>query len=80
MTDTVVGRMISLANEAMDVFSEVMRDQSAKPSDRVAAAGKVLSMLGPVSDLFELRRRVDQLELEEGTDGDSDITKEDQGT
>ena len=49
-----------------------MEDPDQKGSDRVSAAGKILSQIGPMMELHELRRRVEELEaksdLGEGDD------------
>jgi hypothetical protein len=40
----------------------IVNDASQKPSDRIAAARAILSTVAPISELAELRDRVDQLE------------------
>lgn len=62
MTNQAIGRLSSLAGDAVDELGKIMKDQDARPSDRIAAAKAILSTLAPLSELLELRGRVDQLE------------------
>lgn len=61
-TDAAVGRLSELAVDAVNVLGSVMRDQEAKPADRLTAAKSALQLLAPLSELAELRARLDALE------------------
>ena len=62
-TSAAVGKLSEAASRAVDVLLELMgADQEAR--DRLTAAKSVLSMLGPLSELGELRARLDALESE----------------
>lgn len=61
-TDLAVGRLSNLAIDAVNVLGEVMADVEAKPGERIAAAKAVLTMLIPITELNELRHRMDALE------------------
>jgi hypothetical protein len=61
ITFQAVGRLSSASSQAVGVLVELLGDEH-EPKDRLAAAKAVLSMLGPVSELSELRSRIDALE------------------
>lgn len=61
ITFQAVGRLSSASSQAVSVLVELLGDEH-EPKDRLAAAKAVLSMLGPVSELSELRSRIDALE------------------
>jgi hypothetical protein len=61
-TDAAVGALSELAVDAVQVLRAVMNDTEAKPSDRLTAAKSALMMLAPLSELAELRSRLDALE------------------
>jgi len=65
-TDAAVGSLTELATDAVAALGEVLRDQEAKPADRINAAKTALAMLAPLSELAELRSRLDQLESQQG--------------
>lgn len=56
-----VGRLSAIATESVDVLSELLKPEQ-QPSTRLAAAKAVLSSLAPVSEVAELRQRMDELE------------------
>ena len=60
--DRAVGILGSAAGEAVTALRSIVNDASQKPSDRIAAARAILSTVAPISELAELRDRVDQLE------------------
>lgn len=60
--DAAVGRLSASAVEAVEVLREIMGDVDGRAADRVTAAKTVLAMLGPLSELHELRARLDRLE------------------
>ena len=72
VTEQLVGKITGSAAKAVEVLGEIMEDPDQKGSDRVSAAGKILSQIGPMMELHELRRRVEELEaksdLGEGDD------------
>jgi hypothetical protein len=59
-----VGLLTAASSQAVRVLSEIMGNAESKDSDRIAAARAVLSMIGPMSELGELRSRLDQLEAQ----------------
>lgn len=61
-TDRAVGALGDAALEAVQVLRSVMQDSESRNADRVAAAGKVLTLLAPLAELHELRLRLDRLE------------------
>ena len=58
--DGAVGRMNAAALRAVDALVAVL--DSGEDKDRITAAKTVLSLLGPISELGELRARLDRLE------------------
>jgi hemoglobin-like flavoprotein len=60
--DRAVGILGSAVAEAVTALRSIVNDASQKPSDRIAAARAILSTVAPISELAELRDRVDQLE------------------
>ncbi len=61
-TDAAVGGLSELALDAVAVLRSVMMDSGAKPADRLTAAKSALQLLAPLSELVELRSRLDALE------------------
>lgn len=59
--DEAVGRLNAAAIRAVDALVAVL--DSGEDKDRITAAKTVLSLLGPISELGELRARLDRLEL-----------------
>lgn len=57
-----VGSLTAAANRAVAVLVEIMDRNDAKDSDRIAAARTVLALLGPISELGEIRERLSQVE------------------
>ena len=55
-----VGKLSNAACRAVDVLVEIL--SSPKDKDRLPAAKALLSALGPISELGELRKRLDALE------------------
>ena len=60
--DQAVGALSELAKTAAVTLSGIMRDTEARDVDRIAAARAVLGSVSQLSELHELRSRVDQLE------------------
>ena len=58
--DGAVGRLNKAAVRAVDALVAVL--ESGEDKDRITAAKTVLSLLGPISELGELRARLDRLE------------------
>ena len=58
--DGAVGRLNAAAARAVDALVAVL--DSGEDKDRITAAKTVLSLLGPISELGELRARLDRLE------------------
>ena len=58
--DGAVGRLNAAATRAVDALIAVL--DSGEDKDRITAAKTVLSLLGPISELGELRARLDRLE------------------
>lgn len=56
-----VGRLSDGAAKAVDALIELL-DRSSDPAHRIAAAKAILAAVGPVSELAELRARLDTLE------------------
>ena len=61
-TDAAVGRLSKLAIDAVNVLGALMADTNQPAASRTGAAKAVLASLGPLSELHELRSRLDQLE------------------
>lgn len=61
LTRQAVGKLSAAASQAVDVLVELMGPDN-EPKDRLAAAKAVLATLGPISELSELRERLDALE------------------
>jgi hypothetical protein len=55
-----VGKLSNAACRAVDVLVEIL--SSASDKDRLASAKAILAALGPISELGELRKRIDALE------------------
>ena len=60
-----VGLLTAASSQAVKVLAEIMANAEAKDSDRIAAARAVLSMIGPMSELHELRQRLDAIESQQ---------------
>jgi hypothetical protein len=63
--DRAVGILGSAAGEAVTALRSIANDASQKPSDRIAAAKAILSTVAPISELAELRQRLDAIEQAE---------------
>lgn len=61
-TESAVGRLSRLAVDAVEVLREIMQNAELAPAARVTAAKTILMTLGPLSELHELRSRLDALE------------------
>jgi len=59
-SDRAVGLLAEAAVEAVSVLRQSL--QSERPADRIAAAKSILSSVGPMSELHELRERLTKLE------------------
>jgi hypothetical protein len=55
-----VGSLTEAAKEAVDALRAALK--SDKPSDQIAAAKAILASLAPISELAELRQRIDDIE------------------
>lgn len=60
-TSAAVGKLSDAAGRAVDVLVELLSDDN-EPKDRLAAAKSILQLMGPISELAELRARIDALE------------------
>jgi hypothetical protein len=61
ITQQAIGKLTDAASVACDTLRELL-DATQKPSDRLNAAKSILASLGPLSELGELRSRLDRLE------------------
>jgi hypothetical protein len=61
ITQQAIGKLTDAASLACDTLRELL-DVSQRPSDRLNAAKSILANLGPLSELAELRARLDRLE------------------
>lgn len=61
ITSQAVGQLSAASSQAVGVLVELLGSEH-EPKDRLAAAKSILSLLGPVSELAELRSRIDALE------------------
>ena len=61
-----VGRLSSAALQAVDTFIQLLGDDN-EPSVRLNAAKAILANLGPLSELGELRLRIDRIEAGQST-------------
>lgn len=61
ITCEAVGKLTSAAAEAVDTLRELMRPEN-EPSARLQASKTVLAMLGPISEIGELRERIGKIE------------------
>jgi len=61
ITAEAVGRLTTAATTAVDTLTELL-DGDFEPSVRLQAAKSILASLGPISELSELRQRLDELE------------------
>jgi hypothetical protein len=59
-TDRAVGLLAEAAVEAVGVLRDSL--SSEKTADRIASAKAILAALGPMSELAELRSRLDEME------------------
>ena len=55
-----VGSLTEAAKEAVDALRNALR--SEKPSDQITAAKAILTALGPITELGEIRARLDAIE------------------
>ena len=60
VTSQAVGRLAAAASQAVDALVELLSSEDSR--DRLAAAKAILAALGPMSELGELRSRIDALE------------------
>lgn len=61
LSPIAVGRLSSAASQAVDTLVQLLSPHN-KPSVRLNAAKAILLQLGPLSELGELRARIDRLE------------------
>ena len=61
ITQQAIGKLTDSASVACDTLRELL-DATQKPCDRLNAAKAILANLGPLSELAELRSRLDRLE------------------
>lgn len=61
-TGQILSSLTASSMSAVATLVEVMEDPEQKGQTRVSAAGKMLSMLGPMMELHELRQRMDDIE------------------
>ena len=61
-----VGRLSNAASQAVDTFVQLLGDDN-EPGVRLNAAKAILANLGPMSELGELRLRIDRIEAGQGT-------------
>ena len=61
-----VGRLSSAASQAVDTLKELLSEHN-QPAIRLNAAKTLLANLGPLSELAELRARIDRLEATQTT-------------
>lgn len=61
MTDQAVGELSAAAAEAVTTLRELL-GKEFDPSQRITAAKAILAAVQPMSELAELRRRLDSLE------------------
>ena len=66
-TDAAVGRLTRLASAAVMVLQDIMCDKDQPAVARISAAKTLLATLGPLSELHELRGRLDELEANQKT-------------
>ncbi len=57
-----VGALTAASSKAVAVLVSVMDSEAAKDADKITAAKVVLSMVGPMGEIFELRSRLDAIE------------------
>lgn len=57
-----VGVLTNVLTEAVETLAQVMRDDKAKPAERIAAAKVILGTVVPLSEFGELRERLDRIE------------------
>lgn len=65
ITSAAVGKLSQSANQAVATLVELL-DADFEPSTRLNAAKAILTSLGPISELSELRERIARLEGREG--------------
>ena len=61
-TGIAAGKLSKAATLAVDVLEEIAVDKKQTAAARVSAANSILSKLGPVTELGELRARLDVIE------------------
>ncbi len=61
ITSEAVGKLTSAATQAADTMTELLSPTN-EPSVRLNASKAILNALGPISDLGELRSRIEALE------------------
>ena len=64
-TDAAIGRLSSAASNAVEVLRSIMDNGENEPRDRIASAKTILNLLIPLTELGEMRRRLDKLEQRE---------------
>lgn len=64
MLSQAVGRISSAAVQAIEVLTELMNDREQKAGDRIAACKSLLSSLTSLSQVGELRERLEKIERE----------------
>jgi transposase len=61
-----VGKVSAAATQAIETLAEVMQDQGQKAGDRIAAAKALLTSLQGLTQLGELRDRIERIERDMG--------------
>ncbi len=61
----VVGKLVSASTKAVDTLVAIMEGNNAKPSDRIAAASRILQVLVPIQEALEIRMRLDRIEQQQ---------------
>lgn len=59
---SIVGRLVTAGTAAVDCLEGILQDDDAKHSDRIAASKAILAAIGPMSEIAELRARLDAIE------------------
>lgn len=68
VTDAAVGRQSAAASSAVNVLREILENKASDPKDRIASAKAILSSLLNLTEMGEMRRRLDKLERREMRD------------
>ncbi len=63
-TSAAVGMLCDASRQAVAVLVAIMANTESKDGDRIRAASVVLATVGPMSELGELRQRLDAIEAQ----------------